>query len=400
MSAESIRCDNDLRHQQTLLEDPLVSRVKEEIDRLSEKGPMGVRRKLLSSSVRLSRAMSPEVHKMADHCVEKLGVDIPLELYAYASPQFNAACFKPEEGRLFVMFSSALLEAFDDNELLFVVGHEFGHYVYGHHDIPVGYLLNGKQRPPAALALQLFAWTRYAEISADRAGAYCASDFNAVARALFKLASGLTSDRIVRFNLDEFLRQLDEMQAVDAEPGQGAPVQDWFSTHPFSPLRVKALQLFHKSELMRSDGMAKGELEIAVQGMMGLMEPDYLEGRTQVAKIMRALFIAGAIAVANARDGISEEERAVLKKFMGESFSLDVLNVDKLIDTLPKRIKLVKKKASVAQCMQVVRDLCVVARAEGQITDNELLVIYGIADGLGLPRSLVSHVLEHDTELD
>ena len=190
------------------------------------------------------------------------------------------------------------------------------------------------------------------------------------------------------------------MQAVNAEPGQGAPVQDWFATHPFSPLRVKALQLFHQSDLMQPGGVTKAELEVSVQGMMGLMEPDYLEGRTDVAKTMRALFIAGAIAVANARDGISDEERAVLKKFMGETFSLDVLNVDKLIDTLPKRIKLVKKKASVAQCMQVVRDLCVIARAEGQITDNELLVIYGIADGLGLPRSLISQVLEHDTELD
>jgi uncharacterized tellurite resistance protein B-like protein len=400
VSAENIRCDNDLRHQQTLLEDPLVKRVKEEIDRLSEKGPMGVRRKLLSSSVRLSRAMSPEVHRMADHCVEKLGVDIPLELYAYASPQFNAACFKPEEGRLFVMFSSALLEAFDDNELLFVVGHELGHYVYQHHDIPVGYILNGQQRPPPALALQLFAWTRYAEISADRAGAYCADDFDAVARALFKLASGLTSDRIVHFKLKEFLRQLDEMQAVDAEPGQGAPMQDWFATHPFSPLRVKALLLFHRSRLMATDGMTKEKLELSVQAMMGMMEPNYLEGQTEVAKMMRALFIAGAIAVANARDGISDEEQQVIKKFMGETFSLDVLNIDKLIDTLPKRIELVRKKASVTNRMQVVRDLCVVARTEGQITDNELLVIYGIADGLGIPRSLVSHVQEHDTELD
>lgn len=400
MSADHIRCDNDRKHQQALLQDPLVKRVKEEIDRLSEKGPMGVRRKLLSSSVRLSRSMSPEVHRMADQCVEKLGVDIPLELYAYASPEFNAACFKPEEGRLFVMFSSALLEAFDDNELLFVVGHEFGHYVYQHHDIPVGYILRGQQRPPAGLALQLFAWTRYAEISADRAGAYCANDFNAVARALFKLASGLTSNKIVRFQLTEFLRQLDEMQAVDAEPGQGAPVQDWFATHPFSPLRVKALQLFHQSELMPGGGVKKAELEISVQSMMGLMEPDYLEGRTEVAKFMRALFIAAAIAVANARDGISEEERAVLKKFLGDTFSLDVLNVDKLIDTLPKRMELVRKHASITQRMQVVRDLCVIARAEGQVTDNELLVIYGIADGLDIPRSLVSHVMEHDSELD
>ena len=378
----------------------LVQRVKEQVDREAEKGPMGMRRRLLSTSVRLSRSMSPTVHKMADHCIEKLGVDLPLELYAYASPQFNAACFKPEEGRLFVMFSSGLLEAFDDNELMFVVGHEFGHHVYQHHDMPVGYILNGTQRPSANLALQLFAWTRYAEISADRAGAFCANDLEAVAKALFKLASGLTSNRIVSFNLSEFLHQLDEMQATDAEPGQGAPMEDWFSTHPFSPLRVKALQLFHQSGLMLPGGIEKAELELHVQGMLGMMEPDYLEGHTDVAKKMRLLFIAGAVAVANARAGISEREASVLKEFMGEEFSLETLNIDKLIDTLPKRIRAVKKHASLPQRMQVVRDLSVVARAEGQITDNELLVLYGIADGLAIRRSMVGHILDGDTELD
>jgi uncharacterized tellurite resistance protein B-like protein len=400
MNAAGIRCENDEKIGQNLLDDILVRRVKDHIDRLIEKGPMGMRRRLLSSSVRLSRSMSPAVHKMADHCIEKLGVDLPLELYVYASPQFNAACFKPEEGRLFVMFSSSLLEAFDDNELMFVVGHEFGHHVYQHHDIPVGYILGGQQPPPANLALQLFAWARYAEISADRAGAYCANDLDAVARALFKLASGLTSNKIVSFNLPDFLQQLDEMQAVDAEPGQGAPMQDWFSTHPFSPLRVKALQLFHQSGLMQDGGIPKAELELGVQGMMGMMEPDYLEGHTDVAKTMRSLFIAGAIAVANARDGISEQEKSVLKEFIGESFSLDALNIEKLIDTLPKRIESVKQHASITQRMQVVRDLSVVARAEGESTDNELLVLYQIADGLEIPRSLITQVLAGSVELD
>ena len=400
MNASGIRCDNDIKIAQNLLNHMLVQRVKEQVDREAEKGPMGMRRRLLSTSVRLSRSMAPTVHKMADHCIEKLGVDLPLELYAYASPQFNAACFKPEEGRLFVMFSSGLLEAFDENELMFVVGHEFGHHVYQHHDMPVGYILNGTQRPSANLALQLFAWTRYAEISADRAGAFCANDLEAVAKALFKLASGLTSNRIVSFNLSEFLHQLDEMQATDAEPGQGAPMEDWFSTHPFSPLRVKALQLFHQSGLMQPGGIDKAELELHVQGMLGMMEPDYLEGHTDVAKKMRLLFIAGAVAVANARAGISEREASVLKEFMGEEFSLETLNIDKLIDTLPKRIRAVKKHASLPQRMQVVRDLSVVARAEGQITDNELLVLYGIADGLAIRRSIVGHILNGDTELD
>lgn len=400
MNAYGIQCENDVKIAQVLLDDVLVKQTKADLDRLTEKGPMGVRRRLLSSSVRLSRSMSPAVHKMADHCIQTLGIDIPLELYAYAGPQFNAACFKPEDGRLFIMFSSSLLEAFDENELMFVVGHELGHHVYQHHDIPVGYILNGGQRLPASLALQLFAWTRYAEISADRAGAFCANDLDAVARALFKLASGLTSSRIVSFDLSEFLQQLDEMQTFDAVPGQGAPIQDWFSTHPFSPMRVKALQLFHQSGLMQDEGIGKAELEIGVQGMMGLMEPNYLEGRTEVAKIMSQLFIAGAIAVANARDGIGEEEKAILKEFMGEGFTLDVLNIDKLIDTLPRRIGSVKQHASITQRMQVVRDLSVIARAEGGITDNELLVLYAIADGLDIPRSLVTHILDGDAGLD
>lgn len=400
MNADSIRCENDVKIAQSLLEDVLVQRVKSDVERQLEKGPMGVRRQLLSNSVRLSHGMSPAVHKMADRCIEKLGVEIPLELYVYASPQFNAACFKPEEGRLFVMFSSSLLEAFDENELMFVLGHELGHHAYHHHDIPIGYIINGPDRPSAGLALQIFAWARYAEISADRAGAFCARNLDAIARALFKLASGLTSDRIVNFSLAEFLEQLDEMQAFDAEPGKGAPMQDWFSTHPFSPLRVKALQLFHQSELMLNKGIGKQELEIGVQALMGLMEPAYLEGHTQVAKVMRTLFIAGAVAVANARDGISDAEISVLKEFMGEGFSTDALNIDKLLDTLPKRIKSVKEKASLTQRMQVVRDLCVVARAEGEMTDNELMVLYSIADGLDVPRSLLSQVINGKSELD
>ena len=107
MNAQEIRSENDERIARHLLDDVFVKQVKGRIERLSESGPTGVRRHLLSSSVRLSRGMSPAVHKMADHCVKALGIDIPLELYAYASPQFNAACCKPEEGRLFIMFSSS-----------------------------------------------------------------------------------------------------------------------------------------------------------------------------------------------------------------------------------------------------------------------------------------------------
>ncbi len=400
MSAAAIRCDNDLKLFNSLLENRTVKRVNEQIEKREEQGPMGTRRHLLATSVRLSRSMAPGIHKMADLCGEKLGLEIPLELYAFSSPQFNAACFKPEEGRLFIMFSSSILEAFSHNELLFVMGHELGHHVYRHHDVPIGYILRGQQPPAANLALNLFAWSRYAEVSADRAGAYCAQDLNSVARALFKLASGICCDNVVQFDLQEFLKQVDDMQEVDAEPGQGAPTQDWFSTHPFSPLRVKALQLFDESALMAGDGMPKDQLEIKVQDLMGLMEPNYIDGHTDTAKAMRQLFIAAAIAVADARDGISKEEKEVVQSFFGDGFDIDQLDSEKLRQTLPRRIKMTREQASVAQRMQVIRDLCLVARAENDTSREEVAVLNEVAAGLEVPESFVIECLEQDVELD
>ena len=399
MNRETIRYQNDREMAAELLKHPDVVRVNEHIAKIQEDGPMGTRRRLLGTSVRLSRLMAPDVHEMADECIEKLEMEIPHELYVYSSPQCNAACFKPEGGKLFVMFSSSLLEKFDGSQLKFVIGHEFGHHVYNHHEIPIGYLLRGNQRPDPRLALDLFAWSRNAEVSADRAGAFCAGDMNGVARSLFKLASGL-GDKIIRFNLDEFLKQVDDMQVEDAEPGQGAPMEDWFSTHPFSPLRVKALQLFHQSELMTEDGSSHEHLEVGVQRLLSLMEPSYLDARTDTASAMRRLLFSGAIAVANADKGIGESEIKLFERFFGKGEFNKELNIDRIIETLPDRIKTANQQASLTQRMQVMRDICVMSRADGKANDVEREVMDDIADQLGISRAFNCQTLAQDCEPD
>lgn len=398
-NAQQIRCRNDLRLYESLLERPAVKRVNEELAARLKDGPSGVRRRLLATSVRLSRNMSPTLHSMADECIERLGIEIPLELFVYAGPQFNAACFKPENDRLYVIFSSSLLEAFTGSELRFVLGHELGHYLYRHHDIPIGYLLRGREPPSPRLALDLFTWSRYAEISADRAGAHCARDFDGVARALFRLASGLSGD-VVRFNLDDFLQQVDDMQVADAEPGQGAPREDWFSTHPFSPLRVKALELFHQSALARADGSPAAELEVSVQALMNLMEPAYLEGRTDDAETMRRLLFAGAIAVAQADGEITKPEVEAFEEFFGEGSFRATLDIDKLIGELPGRIERTLETISISRRMQVLRDICLIARSDGHTAASEVAVLHKIADGLRVSRNFVLHQLQSDLEPD
>lgn len=399
MQAADIRCANDLALFEKLKEQRDVKRVNEQIARHEAEGPTGIRRNLLATSVRLTKAMSPEIASMADECIEKLGVQLPLELFVYSSPQFNAACFKPEDDRLYVMFSSSLLEGFSSQELKFVMGHELGHHVYDHHAIPIGYLLRGQQRPDPQLALELFAWSRYAEISADRAGAHCAQDMDAVARSLFKLSSGLTS-KIVEFSLDDFVKQVDDMKIDNQQPGQGAPQSDWFSTHPFSPLRVKALKLFENSELYGGK-QSKSVLELGVQSVLSLMEPSYLEAKSDTAVAMRRLLFAGLIAVADAEDGISDEELEVFAQFFGKYAFSDKLDIEKTKETLPGRIKEVLDKASETQRMQVLHDMCHMAKTGGGVSKLERAVLDQVAEGLSIPSEFVCQAtVDDDANLD
>ncbi len=390
---------NDRRLFDTLLATAEVKRANEILARMAEKGPLGIRRHLLATSVRLTRGMAPAVNKTADECLSVLGIDTNLELFVYSSPQYNAACLKPEDGRLFVMFSSSLLEAFDGNELKFVVGHEFGHHAYRHHDIPIGLILGGGSRASPRLALDLFAWSRYAEISADRAGAVCAGDLEATARALFKLASGL-SGRSIKFSLDDFLAQIDAMQVESEDSRSDGPRQDWFLTHPFSPLRVKALTLFHDSELVRDGGISSPQLEESVQALMGLMEPSYLEGQTKTAESMRRLLFAGTIAIASADGDISEEEIEVFEQFFGDGAFKKRLNIEATTKELESRIEQVRSKTSIPERIQVLRDLCLVAQASSKSGNQGRTILKQIAAGLEVPETIVGQSLDCSLDLD
>lgn len=399
MNADIIRSQQDMQMAGQLLAEPEVQAVNRQIERMETEGVQSTRRRLLATSVRLSPSMAPGLTRIANECIQRLGVDLPVELYAYSSPHYNAACVKPEEGRLFIMFSSSLLDAFDEEELRFVMGHELGHFIYDHHAIPVGYLLKGQKPISPELALKLTSWSRFAEISADRAGAFCTHSLHAVSRSLFKLASGVTSS-IVRFNLADFLQQVEDMKPEEDNPSNSAPVSDWFMTHPFSPLRVKALQLFHQSRHMTEKGVDIPTLELGIESLMALMEPSYLQSKTQGALAMRHLLFAGCLLVADANGEISEQEIETFEKFFGRYEYKEHFNLEKLRKELPKRAAQVVKHNALPKRMQVLRDLCVMAKAEGKAQHAEVVILKEIANRLEIPVFFVDQLLSDNTDLD
>jgi hypothetical protein len=382
-----LQASGDRELAERILNEPGVREIIERYEKKAEQ--IGARRQLLATALRLTPEMAPDVHAIVESCRVALGIEIPLETYVYPEALFNAAAVRPERGQLFVLFSAGLLEAFESDELRFVIGHELGHHLFGHHRIPVGPIL-AERKLDAGLALRLFAWQRYAEISCDRAGLLCAGGLEPAARGLFKLASGLRGAR-VQVRIDQFLAQMGELrEESDRLASAEEPVRsDWFTTHPFSPLRVRAAELCARSELIVEGGMPRAELEAEVDELVRLMDPSYLHEPSEAAEAMRRLLFAGAVMIAGAEGEISKEAIAALEGFLGPGSVPWNVDAEKIREDLDSRIETVKKIVPPLRRAQVLRDLCVIARADRQVTDAEMQILLEIADAIGVDRSIV-----------
>ena len=60
----------------------------------------------------------------------------------------------------------------------------------------------------------------------------------------------------------------------------------------------------------------------------------------------------------------------------------------------------VKASATIAQRMQIVRDLCTVARADKKVTNAEMKVISSIAKDLEVPSHFVHQATSMEVALD
>jgi len=290
------------------------------------------------------------------------------------------------------MLSSSLVDAFAPDELTFVVGHELGHHLFAHHSIPAGELLG--DGPDAlndpGLALDLFAWQRTAEISADRAGLACARALTNAGRAMFKLTSGLAGARVA-IDLAEFLHQAADLARADvASPDSDELRRDWFTTHPFSPLRIRALQLASQAPPFGSE-LGADTADAEISDLLAVMEPRYTIEHTEQAEAMRRLLFAAGIAIAAATGEVDVAERAALERMLGPGAIPERPDIASVREVLDLRMARVREVVPPLRRHQVMRDLCVIARADGRTSALERAILTSVATGIGLSP--------HDVEL-
>lgn len=205
-----------------------------------------------ADNVRVTEAMFPRLLRYLRWGCKILGVDEP-EMYVTMDPVPNAYTYG--HTRPFIVLTSGLIDLLDEQERLFVIGHELGHIKCGHvlytvlaeniravidiigrATLGVGSLLG------TGLALPLLDWYRKAELSADRAALLCVQDKEVAIRTFMKLAGG-SQALFDEMDSGEFLEQIRAYEDADDSTLNKA-YKIWltaFRTHPFPIMRANHL---------------------------------------------------------------------------------------------------------------------------------------------------------------
>jgi uncharacterized tellurite resistance protein B-like protein len=366
------------------------------------------RKRLLKTALRVTPVLAPALYNIGKKCSDRIGLKKQIEFYIYQSEEFNAACYPPDDDRYYIIISSGLVQKFDEAELSFVIGHEIGHALFGHSRFsPRAILDQGADYLSPLHAMKLYAWSRCAEISADRIGLLCCGDFEAAGRCFFKLSSGITTSSI-DFKLREYIKQFVDLQDIikDSE----VDPEDWYSTHPFGPLRIKALELFEKSRTYHTLSDVPGgkiseeKLETQIRNILTLMEPSYLDSSDENGrKIQKFIFLAGYLIMISDGEVKPEEIQSLSRIIDPEIFAesmkaVDGLEEDGVIEKLKELGDDINALFSTIQKLNVLKDLCIISNADGQIDDSEIKNLYGLAGLLGIKESFIDKTINDMNE--
>ena len=200
------------------------------------------------SNLKVTKDNYPQIHQYLIDACKILDLDRVPDLYIEWGYQINACTVGAENP--IIILNSGLIDLCDDDEIMFIIGHECGHIKSNHmlyhmmaqtinfviDAIPGGSLLAG------GLQYALYYWDRMSEFTADRAGLLCCQNQEAMIRAFIKMA-GLPIKEFDNIQTNTFLQQSRDFQMLDYD-GMNKVVKFLSiadSTHPWTVMRSSEL---------------------------------------------------------------------------------------------------------------------------------------------------------------
>ncbi len=272
----------------------------------------------LASAVRVGESQFPKVYKLHKEACHIFNVEKIPELYIAQTPFLNASAIGVNNP--FIVLNSSTIDAFDEEELLCIIGHELGHCVSGHvlyktllamlinfsvyfMNIPLGNI------SLAAIIAALREWDRKSELSADRAGLLTVQNPDVSYKLLMKMAGG---HRIEQMDTNEFF-----LQAAEYQKG-GNLIDSLYKlmnllgrSHPFGVLRLTELKTWVDNgsygkilggDYMRADEAESRTFREEFSDAKEQYKQDINSSEDPLAEIVRSMMGAAGAASDKAKD--------------------------------------------------------------------------------------------------
>lgn len=349
-----------------------------------------VRDSLLSNGVQLNESITPRAFEIAQSVFDALGLDVKYDLFCVRDLNINAFALLDGEDKL-IGITSAALELLNDGELKYIIGHEIGHFLYGHNDL-MG-LINSAPNNPRLTVLpfmgeRLFLrWRKKSELSADRIGFLACGDFNSCGSALIKTGFGL-SERNLNLDLDSLMNQLTEVEH------SRELVSAAFRSHPLLPLRLKSLSLF--SEAYK--GGWEDNSNRCEDNIDSLFEIFKRHPQKEIdIAVMKLIATAGILLIGVENDILDEEIRSlvtILQEFFTDNPEDEIIPDKKdREEVLSGALKVLNAHGNQNHKTFVISRLADIAIADGKLLQEETGIILEIASQMDISPKVAYGIL-------
>jgi hypothetical protein len=379
-SLKSARFCGDSDLMQRITGDEVLKRELQRTDVLRRRSLL--RTRLLSEAVRVNVRLLPNVAGSFARLSQHLEGGKPLEAYVFASAGINA--FVAEGARhILIGVSSGAISALSSAELDFVLGHEVGHALFGHLDVPASFLVETGNLDGERCQL-LRAWQRAAEISADRAGLVCCGSLEVAANAMWKTISGLNipGHAVAPADLAEQWEHLVEEMLDDGRR------DSWQASHPPLPLRMQALIAFRRMNMSAA-------ADADTLRLLALMDTSAAQGMRAEDPYLARFVFWGSLYVALADGAPTSEQRQRLNKLAPAGVAVEsVLGgdggaSDVVLSRFQEAQRTRRSKLSAGELLRITSGLIDMAGADGRVTKGELERLYRLGKELNLTSQAI-----------
>jgi Zn-dependent protease with chaperone function len=414
--SQLVQCRRDRVLRASLVQDSTVKLAQKKLEEQTNGYGLWGRRRLLTGALRVQRGMVPRLERAFDECKRILGFTAPVELFVKADSSYGAFMMRSPTGPLALGVTSRLVEAFSDAELRHVIGHELAHAVFDHNALPMPLTALIEDMAGAIVSrprqLELFLWCRAAELSVDRAGLVCAGDVDAAISAFMKLSSGLDGALLGSLDAEAYIGQAASIASAPVarlKPRDDDDSIEAFSTHPYPPLRLKAMLLYAKSDAwfairglpVPDNALKIDDVEDISERDLELMEASYLEEKGELPDLLRrVLFCAGFVTATLHQPGavgeaaLPEKKRKALVALLGTETFWPAPQQATLLQELDEKLEQVREKTSRVWRQQLLQHLTVVAAADGYVAPAERAAMHELATRLDVHTDIVDHTLQ------